>query len=674
MEPNELIHETSPYLLQHAHNPVKWFPWGEKALEKARQENKLILVSIGYSACHWCHVMERECFEDLTVAGIMNTNFVCIKVDREERPDIDQVYLEAVQIMTGHGGWPLNCICLPNQEPLYGGTYFPREDWKNILINLATYWEKNAAEAKTYASSLTQELQDKSFRGIQKEINLPNAKEFETAWTPYLDFKDGGFRGAPKFPLPCAWTFLLDLLGTKIREDGEIQNFLFLTLDRMVQGGIYDQLGGGFSRYSTDNHWFAPHFEKMLYDNAQLLSLYAYAYKVSNNPEYAQAIRDTLHFLDRDLRSKQGLYYSALDADSEGVEGKYYVWTQNELKNHLGSLEPLFSLYYHIQPEGNWEGSNILYRRPSQPPVHEKMGYSKQEWDKEMDKCKRTLMTVRYTRVPPGLDNKILCSWNALMIKGICDAYRSLPEPSLLENAISLARYIWENFKSGKKIYRMKKEEHIGIPGFLDDYAFLADAFLHLYQVSFEEEWVIKAEEILEMIEMGFQDPDHALFYYTHIDEKSLIARKKEIQDSVTPSSNSVLAWVYYTMGKLLYNEVFLQKAGEMLEAVCSKMLHYAPSYANWSRLALELERGSLEISILGPEAIEYRKEIEFSPNPHKMLSGIVMNGSESHLPIIKEKSLNNDKKTRIYICRNQVCSAPLFNVQEALSLLASMD
>ncbi len=678
MSPNELIHESSPYLLQHAYNPVNWFAWGEKALSKAKAENKLILISIGYSACHWCHVMERESFEDPETAEIMNKLFVCIKVDREERPDLDQVYLEAVQIMTGHGGWPLNCFTLPDQTPVYGGTYFRKEDWKNILLNLAAYWRDRPEEAKSHATELVKELGYNRINHSNEKLLLPDALRFLESWKPYLDQELGGFRGEPKFPLPISWDFLFKLKVFLSSPDTEyLDKFLKLTLEKMATGGIYDAIGGGFARYSTDAYWFAPHFEKMLYDNAQLISLYSQAFIYHPNPEYKSIVINSIRFLSNDLLSEEGAYFSALDADSEGVEGKYYTWSQTELKTLLGSLEPVFSLYFHVIPKGNWENSNILYRKSFETPLADKLGLSSNELLKEIDLCRRTLLTHRYTRIKPELDDKILTSWNALLISGFCDAFRAFGEDSLLDSALKIANFLFSKMKKGHQILRTYKNGIAKISGFLDDYAFLAEASIHLYQVSFDESWIYKAERLLDHIKENFADPQNPLYYYTSKLDSPLITRKKEIQDSVIPSSNSVLAKVLLRLGHYLDRLHYKDEAKAMLLEVQDRLLKQGHSYSNWSSLALELMAEPWEITIIGPKAHVFRAEIERKGIPFKWLSGKMTNHREKSgigknenvpLPILADKLVDSNKwdteKTLIYLCRNQVCGLPLHNIE----------
>lgn len=439
---NSLIHETSPYLLQHAHNPVNWYPWGAEALQKAKDENKLILVSVGYSACHWCHVMEHESFEDEQVASIMNEHFVCIKVDREERPDIDQVYMNAVQLMTGGGGWPLNCFCLPDQRPFYGGTYFRKQDWMRLLNDLQAFFVNKPKEAEEYADRLHKGIKQSDVVGFvaeQKEYSVNTLKEIVDPWTRYFDYSDGGYNRAPKFPLPNNFQFLLRY--ARLAKDQASNVITRLTLDKMAYGGIYDQLGGGFARYSVDSVWLVPHFEKMLYDNGQLVSLYAEAYQYSGSLLYKNVVAETLEFIRRELTSPEGGFYSALDADSEGVEGKFYCWTRDELKGILSDDEEIFSTYYNVTEEGNWEETNILHRKEDDKVIANAHGLSEDELTVIIDRCKAKLMKVREHRVRPGLDDKILTSWNGIMLKGYIDAYRVFRVDEYLQTALTNASF-----------------------------------------------------------------------------------------------------------------------------------------------------------------------------------------------------------------------------------------
>ncbi|HVV54870.1 MAG TPA: thioredoxin domain-containing protein, partial [Mucilaginibacter sp.] len=448
---NRLANSSSPYLLQHARNPVDWYPWGPEALQKAKDENKLIIVSIGYSACHWCHVMEHESFEDEKVAAVMNEYFVCIKVDREERPDVDQVYMSALQLMTGRGGWPLNCICLPDQRPVYGGTYFRKNDWVSLLFNLADFYKNKPAEAEEYAARLTEgvrQYESVTLIDTRKEYNRADLELIVRNWERYFDNTEGGIGSAPKFPMPNNWLFLMRY--AHLMEDENVARQVKLTLHKMAFGGIYDHIGGGFARYSVDGRWHVPHFEKMLYDNAQLLALYAEAGIWDYDPLYPQTADEIVAFVQRELTSPGGGFYSALDADSEGVEGKFYTFTRNEIELVLGADADLFCTSYHITEEGNWEeeGTNVLFRKESDEQLAKAMGLGIDDLLSKIRDAKAKVFEARSKRVRPGLDHKILASWNGLMLKGLCEAYRVFGKAEYLELALKNAGFIWNNMIS----------------------------------------------------------------------------------------------------------------------------------------------------------------------------------------------------------------------------------
>ncbi|WP_157624332.1 thioredoxin domain-containing protein, partial [Sunxiuqinia dokdonensis] len=434
---NELIYETSPYLLQHAHNPVNWMPWGDKALSQARRENKLLLISIGYAACHWCHVMEHESFEDPEVARVMNQHFVCIKVDREERPDVDQIYMSAVQLMTQRGGWPLNAIALPDGRPIWGGTYFQKEVWINALEQIQAYHHQNPERTLEYAERLSEGIRESNLVPISKNsqlVELDQLKEAVQRWKPNFDRQEGGSQGAPKFMMPNNLQFLLRWAHQA--NDLETQDHVENTLDKMAMGGIYDQLGGGFARYSTDTQWKVPHFEKMLYDNAQLLSVYAQAFQKTQKPLYHEVVEQTIEFLKRELLSPENGFYSSLDADSEGEEGKFYVWQKSELQDLLGDDFPLFSDYYQVNETGYWEeGNYILLRKQVDETFAKKHELSLEELKQKISKWHKILLPAREQRIRPGLDDKILTSWNALAISGLVDAYQAFGNAEYLELA-----------------------------------------------------------------------------------------------------------------------------------------------------------------------------------------------------------------------------------------------
>ncbi len=662
---NRLLHESSPYLLQHAHNPVDWFPWGEEAFSKAKKENKLVLVSIGYSACHWCHVMEHESFEDARVADIMNQHFVCIKVDREERPDIDQIYMLAVQIMTGQGGWPLNCFTLPDGRPIYGGTYFPKHSWTDILQQLSAFYKNNPAKAEEYAGELTQ--------GLHKaELIHPNPdgyafskdilKDLFYNWQSHFDLTEGGPNRAPKFPLPNNYQFLLQY--ATLNKSQPLFDYINLTLSKMAMGGIYDQLGGGFARYSTDYLWKVPHFEKMLYDNAQLVSLYNEAFQATQNPLYRQVVYETLAFADRELTSPEGSFYSALDADSEGEEGKYYVWTKEELQNLLGNDFALFADYYNVNEKGLWEDNYILLRDKSDEVFAKQHHISMEDLQKNISHCKALLLQERSKRVRPGLDDKQLTSWNALMIKAYADAYSAFAESAWLEKAVKAAGFIFEKCtKHDGGFFHSYKNGKATVNGLLEDYCFMIEALIALYQASGQETWLYKAEELMQYTLKHFHDPLSGMFFFTPDDHETLIARKTEINDNVIPASNSCMAKNLFLLGQYFGNSSYTDKAKAMLHNVQPNMARYGSGYSNWAQLLCWLAFPFHEIAISGPQAMNRLAELNKTYIPNKL---VAVSTQESSVPLLQDRF--DKQQTSIYVCVDNTCKLPVDSVPEALS------
>lgn len=663
---NRLKNQTSPYLLQHANNPVNWYPWGDEALVKAKSENKLILVSIGYSACHWCHVMEHESFEDQQVAEIMNKHFICIKIDREVRPDIDQIYMNAVQLMTGSGGWPLNCFCLPDQRPIYGGTYFRKNDWVNLLENLADFWLKKPLEAEEYAVRLTEGVrQSEQLVSVKDKIEytIEDIQAIFDPWKRTFDMTEGGYNRAPKFPLPNNWQFMLRY--AHFMHDDAAHVATRLTLQKMAFGGLYDQIGGGFARYSVDAEWQVPHFEKMLYDNAQLVSLYAEAYQYTPDPLYKEIVYESLEFIGREMMSQEGGFYSALDADSEGVEGKFYTFTKAELKNILGEEEDLFSIYYQITDEGNWaeEGTNIFNRKFEDEELALKLGITKEDLNRKISAIKKLVLSARAGRVRPGLDNKILASWNGMMLKAYTDAYRVFGELSFLKQAIMSADFIQTKLIQNKKLIRVYNtnsvsEEWSG--AFLDDYAFVIDGLIGIYQATFDESYLLSAKRLTDHTISDFYDEESGMFFYTPKSGEELIARKQEIMDNVIPSSNSVMAHNLFTLGHFFDHQAYSEMSEQMLRNVHSHIKTYGSGYSNWASLLLNMVFGIYEIAITGEDAETKRKEIEKYYIPNKILLG----GSSGTLPLLSDKW---DAETKIYVCRNRTCSLPVTKVIDAI-------
>lgn len=666
-EPNSLIKASSPYLLQHAYNPVNWYEWGPEALQKAKDENKLILVSIGYSACHWCHVMERECFENHEVAEVMNQHYVCIKVDREERPDIDQIYMLAIQLMTGSGGWPLNCICLPDQRPIYGGTYFKKADWINVLLSVADMWKHEPEKAAQYADRLTDGIHnaEKIIPNVKvDEYTRTHLTEIIEPWKRYFDMVEGGYNRAPKFPLPNNWQFMLRY--SHLMEDDATQISAWLTLEKMAKGGIYDHVGGGFSRYSVDGNWHVPHFEKMLYDNGQLISLYAEAFQYSRFELFKDVAEETIVWLEREMTSADGLFYSALDADSEGVEGKFYVWDKAEFDAVVGEDADLLTDYFNVTDEGNWEEeqTNILLRKFDEEEYANVKGLTVMALQQKIKAAKQNLLNERSKRVRPGLDDKCLTAWNAMAIKGLVECAGIFDNPHYYDLAKRAAEFILANLKKPDGgLYRNFKNNKATIPGFLDDYAFLIEALITLYQYDFDEKWLEEARGLTDDVLTNFEDDASPMLFYTAANGEALIARKHEIMDNVIPASNSVMAQNLHKLGLLYDEDRYLIKAEDMLAAVLPQIKTYGSAYSNWAIQVLETVFGINEIALTGKDLEKVKKELSKHYIPNKVTLG----GTNSGLPLLKDKQ---SIETKIYICRNKVCQLPVSTVDEALNLI----
>jgi uncharacterized protein YyaL (SSP411 family) len=666
-EPNHLIKASSPYLLQHAYNPVNWYEWGEEALQKAKTENKLILVSIGYSACHWCHVMERESFEHHDVAEVMNQHFVCIKVDREERPDIDQIYMLAVQLMTGSGGWPLNCICLPDQRPIYGGTYFRKTDWINVLTNIAEMYAQEPEKTLQYAVRLTDGIvnAERIIPNVKTEdYTINDIKEIVEPWKRTFDMSEGGYNRAPKFPLPNNWLFLLRY--SYLANDEAAYVATLITLEKMALGGIYDQVGGGFARYSVDDRWHVPHFEKMLYDNGQLISLYAEAFVSSQLPLFKQVAQESIAWVKREMTSPEGLFYSALDADSEGVEGKYYVWSADEFEVLTEGDHLLLAEYFNVTERGNWEEeeTNILLRRMTDEDFAKHKGIALEELQLKVKLAKEKLLEQRSRRVKPGLDDKCLTAWNAMMIKGLADSANVFNESEYYEMAKKAADFIITSLRTDTGgLYRNYKNGKVSISGFLDDYAFFIEALLALYAVDFNESWLQEAKKLTDIVLRDFNDIESPMLFYTSDSSEALIARKHEIMDNVIPSSNSVMAQNLQTLGLLFDEAVYLGKASAMLAAVKPQIKTYGSGYSNWAIQLLNEVHGLNEIAITGNEVESVTRTLNSIYIPNK----ITIAGTNSTLPLLKDKK---SIETKIYICRNKSCQLPVNTVEEAIKLI----
>ena len=673
--PNRLAHETSPYLLQHAHNPVDWYPWGPEALGRAQAEQKPILVSIGYAACHWCHVMERESFENEQVARVMNEYFVCIKVDREERPDVDQVYMEAVQAMGIQGGWPLNVLLTPEAKPFYGGTYFPPSNWVKLLENVAqAYAGEHRAELDSSAERFAQLIQASElakYGGEVAEASGVSDEAFKLLaynLAQRFDRERGGTNRAPKFPMPSIWRFLLRV--HHITGSEQVLRQASLTLREMAWGGIYDQVGGGWARYSVDGEWLVPHFEKMLYDNGQLLSLYSEAYQVTPEPLYREVVHQTVAWVQRELTNPQGGFYSSLDADSEGEEGKFYVWTWEELQHILGNEEPLAAAYYSCTGVGNWEhGRNILHRRQTDAAFAEEHGLVPAVLAALVADWQRKLLAARAHRMRPGLDDKVLTGWNALMLSGLLAAYRAFGDAEFLALALRNATFIQDNLRDGPRLYRTWKDGRATISGFLEDYALVIEAYVALYEATFAESWLREAETLLEYVQANFFDPEEQQFFYTDASAEPLIARKKELFDNVIPGSNSVMAHNLLRLGRHLENNDYQALAAAMLGQVAPLVVKEPQHLTNWGSLYVALLRPGAEVAIVGPEAEARRTELSQHFLPNDVLAGTAQG---SNLPLLQDRPAT--ATTLLYVCRNRTCQLPVQSVPEALAQLALAD
>ncbi len=671
---NALVNESSPYLLQHAHNPVHWFPWKEEALKKAKDENKMIIISVGYSSCHWCHVMEHESFEDTTIARIMNENFVCIKVDREERPDVDDVYMTACHLSGGGGcGWPLNAFALPDGRPFFAGTYYPKSQWKNILNDLTKRFRKNPQELEKFANSIMQGIEQRGlvqFNDNKAEFTKPELESIAQVFTSGLDLKKGGKKVSAtrpiKFPMPNNYLFLLryyKMTGNQTALDG-----VNATLENMANGGIFDQIGGGFARYSTDAIWQVPHFEKMLYDNGQLVSLYSEAYQETQNPLYKEIVYATHEYIKREMTNEEGGFYSSLDADSEGVEGKFYVWQKTEIDSLLGEDAAMFNETFTVKPNGNWEHTNVLHITKPIETIAAKYNLSIANFKSKIRANKKILLEARAKRIRPGLDDKILTSWNALMLKGYVDAYRSFQDQTFLNAAIKNATFLKKN--ALQKDYRLNRNYKDGksvINAFLDDYALLIDAYVALYQITFDEQWLNDAKGLLEYTLANFYDTKSKMFFYTSKLDDPLITRKMILSDNVIPASNSVMARNLLHLGTYFYEADYIQKSKWMLNNMLDqiKSSEQPSFYSNWCNLYYELTNPLYEVAIIGDDFANLRNQWDQQYLPNVLLLG---GKTEGDLELLKGKLRSG--QTTIYVCKNKTCKLPVNEVEAAWKLM----
>ena len=668
---NELSKESSPYLLQHANNPVHWKAWTDINLAKAQEQNKLIIVSIGYSACHWCHVMEHESFEDLEVAQTMNSDFINIKVDREERPDIDAVYMKAVQIMTSRGGWPLNVVCLPDGRPIWGGTYFAKAEWTDSLVQLNALYHNNPEKIFEYAQKLHQGIEAISLIKIAEdktEIPQNFLAPLIDKWKRSFDLDFGGYARAPKFMMPNNYEFLLRYAHQK--EDAELLDFVNLTLTKMAFGGLFDTIEGGFSRYSVDLKWHIPHFEKMLYDNAQLISLYSQAYRKTKNSLYKEVIEKTFKFLEKNLLAENGGFYCALDADSLNEKGKleegaFYSWKISELTELIGEDFALFAKVFNINPFGYWEHDNyVLIQTQDLESLAFAEGIRIEEIQNKKQVWENTLLQARNNRPKPRLDNKILTSWNGLMLTACLDAYRAFGESHYLQLAENNANFILENaLNSDNSLMHTFQNDKSTITGYLEDYCFVIEGFINFYQCTSDEKYLQKARQLTDYCFDHFYD-DNGFFRFTSDTDSALIAPHYEIEDNVIPASNSVMAKNLFALGNYFENSKYLEVCKKMTFSVISNV-DYPSAYSNWLSVFLNFDSNFKEVALTGTDSQEKAKEINALYFPAVLLAFAEGN---SAIPLLNGKFQPN--KNLFYICQNKSCGAAESDFSKLLSKL----
>jgi len=678
---NRLIHETSPYLLQHAHNPVDWFPWGDEAIAKARAENKPIFLSIGYSACHWCHVMERESFENAGIAALLNADFVSVKVDREERPDLDEIYMAAVVAMNGQGGWPMSVFLTPDLKPFYGGTYYPpvdmygRPGFATVLARIADAWKHRRDEVRESADGLTDYVraQLEETRGEAGALALDMVRNAAADLRRTFDARHGGWGGAPKFPSSPSIALLLR--EHRRTGDAELLHMATFTLDRMAYGGMYDQIGGGFHRYSVDAEWLVPHFEKMLYDNAQLAQAYLEAYQATRKPIYRRVAGEILEYVLRDLRAPEGAFYSSEDADSEGEEGTFYLWTHGEIMDLLGpEAGRVFVRYYGIREDGNFAshepahaGQNIPH--VSEPPetVAEALGTTVEALEDTLARARAHLLEARAKRARPGLDDKVLTSWNALMISAFSHGARILDEPRYGDAAERAGRFLRERMTRDGQLLRTHRKGESRLPGYLDDYAFAANSYLDLYETTFDADWIDAADALAATMSAKFWDDAAGAFRFTADEHAYLIARSRPTYDGAEPSGNSMAAFALLRLARLLDKPAYHEQARRLLEGNAHAMTQYPRAFLKMICAVEFLLDAPKEIAIAGvtgsDETAALLRAVNDAFVPNKVIAFIDPNNPAApdlarRIPLLEGKTLI-DGKVAAYVCENFVCAAP---------------
>ncbi|MGC4102384.1 thioredoxin domain-containing protein [Ferruginibacter sp.] len=655
---NRLKDASSPYLRDHADNPVDWYQWGEEALARAKKENKPLLISIGYASCHWCHQMEQESFMDTAVARIMNENFICIKVDREERPDIDGIYMNALQLITSNTGWPLNAFALPDGKPFFAGTYYSKASWTSLLLNISKAYSANQKLVATQAGALVNGMSEEEFSFIDT-VNLSTEriqretynKLFDSIYK-WSDQVNGGLKGAPKFPMPSLVDFLLQHYYTS----GNNQSLVAATttLKKMALGGIYDQIAGGFSRYSIDSTWHIPHFEKMLYDNGLLVSTYAHAYQLTKDNFYKKIVEETLSFIDKNLRAPAGGYYCSLNADTETGEGEYYSWTKKDFSTITGN-DIMLSNYFHVSEEGNWKtANNILYANQTAEQFSKDNNLPFDKFNTALNAAKANLLKERNKRQQPSVDAKILTGWNGIVVKALADGYAATGNEDYFTRAVSCASFLEKNrIAKGGKLRRSYNDKGTSIDGFLDDYAWTAAAFIKLYEVSFDKHWLQLSKTITDYAIENFLNKKTGLFYYTE-GQQELVIRKTEIADNIIPSSNAVMAKVLYKLGTIYADSVYTVMGVQMYNSVAERVKKLARFHTEWCSVAGLLSAKPYEIVIMGKEAIEKNKILQQSFLPTSTIMGSMVKDS---FQLLKDKFVSG--KTIIYVCTDKICKRP---------------
>ncbi|MDF3066385.1 MAG: hypothetical protein K0R38_1986 [Polyangiaceae bacterium] len=675
---NRLAGETSPYLLQHAKNPVDWYPWGEEALDRARREDKPIFLSIGYAACHWCHVMERESFENRAIAELMNESFVCIKVDREERPDLDDIYMSATVAMSGSGGWPMTVFLTPEQQPFFAGTYFPpvdrhgRAGFTTVLQKLAELWRTDRETLVAQAQQLTQHVQQLSGPGPSGGLSLDSQKAAIEQLAQSYDSRYGGFGKAPKFPPGQSLELMLRFV--RRTSDALALRMLKGTLDGMKAGGMYDQLGGGFARYSTDERWHVPHFEKMLYDNAQLAKVYTEAFQLTGDAEYARIAQETLDYVAREMQSPEGGYYSATDADSEGVEGKFFVWEPHEVEELLSAEDAAdFCAYYDVTPQGNWEGLNVLRVQRTHEEVAEELGIPVAELRASLQRSIPILYEARSRRVPPLLDDKILVAWNGLMIDAFATAARVFPERGYAESGARAAEHIRTALvRPDGGLFRTARAGKSHLFGYLEDYAYLTQGLVSLYEVSGDEQHLNEAARLAERLLKDFGDAQGGPFYQTAHDHEALIARVRDGHDGALPNPNAVAAMALARLARHLNRPEWEERARDALRGYAKSVERLPRAFGSTLNALDFMTEASLELVLVGEPGVSGYDDLaaeiarRYAPN---RIEARLMPKHASTLPLAQGKKLVGTQAA-LYVCRSFACAAPVTTGEEAAALL----